>query len=372
MSQLTMFEQGPISFRMFYLQEEIRATPIEAFAEEMAPPLDSLMNTAISGWVEGENVLGRNICRDTCKFGPYLHLTAMKAEKKIPAVLFDIECKREVEAEKMARGVEYLPRQVHSEIKARVTERLQPAMPPTITGIPFVANAGKLTMFAGAVSDSQLDHFTPFFKQTTGSRAIPVTPDTLVCKSSGEDMLKQIMPCNFSDDPGVELALDVNLGMDFLTWLWYNWEKNGATHITPEGDDVSYMIEGPLTFFREGVGAHKAVLSNGNPTQSKEAISALMCGKKLMKMKFTLTHGEKIFSVAVDSDFAFRSMVLPKSDDMEASERLPQRIRMLELFMKDWSHLFDQFMVQRRCAEIWNEVVVPDVKKWILESSQRI
>jgi len=372
MSQLTMFEQGPISFRMFYLQEEFRATPIEAFAEEMGPPLDALMNTPISGWVEGKNILGRNICLDTCKFGPYLHLTAMKAEKKIPAVLFAIECGREVEAEKRARDVDYLPRQVHSDIKARVTERLQPAMPPTITGTPFVANTKKLTMFAGAVSDSQLDHFTPFFKQTTGSRAIPVTPDTIARENWGDDMLKQIMPCSFSDDPGLELALDVNLGMDFLTWLWYDWERNGGTHIGDNGETISYMIEGPLTFFREGVGAHKAVLSNGSPTQSREAIAALMCGKKLMKMKFTLTHGEKIFSAVVDSDFAFRSMALPKVDDMEASERLPQRVRMLELFMTDWCQLFDHFMRKRRDTEIWDEVVVPDVKKWILESSQRM
>ena len=53
------------------------------------------------------------------------------------------------------------------------------------------------------------------------------------------------------------------------------------------------MLEGPLTFFREGEGAHEAVLRKGTPLNSREAGTALYCGKKLKRAKLVLAEGDR-------------------------------------------------------------------------------
>ncbi|MFO7937543.1 MAG: recombination-associated protein RdgC [Kiritimatiellia bacterium] len=357
------FDQGAVNFRLFYMQNTLKPDILTEFAEHAAPPVSTLSKDPISGWVTGRHLLDRQITDEKCMFGPYLYTTLMKAERKVPEALLKAHCKLEEEVELKARSVEFLPRKVRAEIKQRVIDSLLPKMPPTLTGIPTVIDFSRNLLLAGAMSDKQIDALTPYFKQTTETQPILLTPDTAALKRKRLNH-NDLSLTSFSPDKTIEPPPSSTLGMDFLTWLWFDWEKNGGIHKNLKGEEFGYMLEGPLTFFREGEGAHEALLRKGMPLNSREAMTALLCGKKLKKVKFVLAHQEKVYSAAVDAEFAFRSMKLPKIEQMESSGIFTERMRLIEIFLDDWFALFDRFLELRSNTSAWNDTVNA-VRIWI-------
>ena len=360
------FDQGAVNFRLFYLQNSLNSSVISSFAENAVPPLATLIRDPISGWVTGKHLLDREITEEKCIFGPYLHTMLMKAERKVPEALLKAHCKLEEEVELRARGIEFLPRKVRSEIKQRVIDNLLPDMPPTLTSIPSVINLSSNLLAAGAMSDKQMDAFNPCFKQTTDTQPILLTPETAALKRKQINH-NDLTLSSFSPDLTIEPPPTSTLGMDFLTWLWFEWEKNGGVHKNSDGEEFGYMLEGPLTFYREGEGAHEAVLRKGTPINSREATTSLLCGKKLKKVKFTLAHSEKIYTVTVDAEFAFRTMKLPKIEQMASSGIFQERMRLIDIFLNDWFSLFDKFLDIRGENSAWDKTV-NNIRQWILTS----
>ena len=357
------FDQGAVNFRLFYMQNTLKPEIVEQFAEHAAPPISTLNRDPISGWVTGKHLLDRQISDEKCVFGPYLHTMLMKAERKVPEALLKAHCMLEEEVELRARGIEFLPRKVRSEVKQRVIDNLLPGMPPTLTGIPSVIDFSQNLLIAGAMSDKQIDAFSPYFKETTDTQPILVTPETAALKRK-QINYNDISLSSFSPDESIEPPVSSTPGMDFLTWLWFDWEKNGGIHKNEKGEEFGYMLEGPLTFYREGEGAHEALLRKGTPLNSREAMTALYCGKKLKKVKFTLAHQEKVYSAAVDAEFAFRTMKLPKIEQMESSGIFPERMRLIEIFLDDWFALFDKFLDLRSNPTAWDNTVNA-MRSWI-------
>jgi hypothetical protein len=362
------FEQGTLNFRLFYLLQAVDPDILQNFARQAAPPISTLGRDPISGWVTGRHLLDREITEEKCCFGSYLHLMLMKAERKVPEALLKAHCKLEEEVELRARGVEFLPRQVRSEIKQRVIDTLLPDMPPTLTGIPALLDFRRDTVMAGAISDKQIDAFTIAFKQCTDNQPVLLTPETAALKRARVNF-NDLPLVSFAPDESIEPPVAATPGMDFLTWLWFNWEKNGGVHKNRQGDEFGYMLEGPLTFFREGEGAHEALLRKGTPLNSREALTALLCGKKLKRVKFTLAHQEKIYTAVVDSEFAFRTLKLPKIEQMESGGIFQERMRLTGIFLDDWFALFDHFLELRRETSTW-EKVVNKIRAWIRDSAE--
>lgn len=363
MSQFKMFEKGAVSFSLFYINDMADLSIVNNLAGCVAPHLSDLKLDPITGFVEGHKVLGRDITDMSCVFGKYVYAATMKAEKKIPTTLLDIERSKEEEAEKVARGVDFISRDVKSDIKKRVVDRLKPDMPPSISGMPFVINTSTSMMLAAATSDSQIDDMATLFRMATCRTPVLVTPETYAFKKHSVNE-RDLYPCCFSPDQILIIPSHVTIGMDFLTWLWFEWETNGGVFENSNGQSFSYMLEGPLSFFREGQGAHKAVLSKGNPTESREAFQALLCGKKLTKAKITIAHDEKIFTVGVDSEFCFKSMKLPKVGSETGVSDLVERMTLLELFLDDWFSLFDRFVDLRSSEMKWSGVLI-EMEQWI-------
>ena len=74
-----------------------------------------------------------------------------------------------------AEGWPYVKRDKQIEIKKMVTERLLPDMPPALTGIPMVYDAVEKLIYAGAMSEKQIDALTINFEAAVSSRIIPMT-----------------------------------------------------------------------------------------------------------------------------------------------------------------------------------------------------
>jgi hypothetical protein len=357
------FDSGSVSFRLFYLQQSYDSGLVDAFARNAAPPLASLNRDPISGWVTGRHLLDREITEEKCVFGPYLYAMFMKAEKKVPESLLRAHCRLEEDVEMRAREAEALPRAVRAEIKQRMIETLLPTMPPTLSSIPLVVDFRNDLLVAGAVSDKQIDILSPVFKETAGTLPILLTPETAALRRKQVNA-NDLEPVNFSPDESLEAPHESTLGMDFFTWLWFAWEKEGGVYHLPDGREFGVMLEGPLTFFREGQGAHEAVLRKGTPINSREAATALYCGKKLKRAKVVIGQGDNVFSATLDADFAFRSLKLPKGEQQDAIGKFQERMLHVETFWSAWLHLYDLFLDLRADKRQWAKTLAA-MREWI-------
>ena len=247
------FESGSVGFMMFTVPQGLPPTCIDRFAAYALPPIDTLSTGSISGWVTGRHLLDSAITNETAHFAGRLRLALAKAERKVPESLLRAECRMEELAVMAAEGKDYVDRRTRSEIKRQVTERLLPRMPPTLTGIPIVYEAGSHILYAGATTEKQHDALVLALREALGVTAIAVTPLTAAVERK-HVRVDELPPCSFS--PEIEDILGGNTpGKDFLTWLWFFFEARGGT-MQVDGQTCAVMIEGPLTFYIEGQGAH--------------------------------------------------------------------------------------------------------------------
>ncbi|MDD5708554.1 MAG: recombination-associated protein RdgC [Kiritimatiellae bacterium] len=360
------FDSGNVSFRLFHLRQGFTRDAVERFAALAAPPIETLGRDPIQGWVSGRHLLDRDISEANSVFGAWMHLCLMRAERKIPEALLRAYCRIEEETERLARGTDMLPRQARAEIKTRVVEQLLPTMPPTLTGLPMALSFRDDLLLAGAMSDQQLDRFCPFFRETTGVMPLLLTAETIALLRRQVNAT-DLLPSSFTPDQSVESDIEISLGLEFLTWMWFFWEREGGTfHLPDGGEPYGFMFEGPVMFFREGQGAHEAVLRKGSPLLSREAGIALYCGKKLKRAKFTLARGSRQWVATVDADFGIRALKLPQTEQPDPAGRFEERMLAIEEFWRAYMTLYDRFLDLRRQPAVWQQQV-DGMRAWVAQ-----
>ncbi len=357
------FESGNVNFRLFYLQPEFDSSLVERFAAHAMPPIATLGYEPIHGWAGADHPLDREITEEHCCFTSAIHLTYVTAEKKIPPSTLTAFCKVEESIERKAREIEFLPRAVKMEVKQRVTDMLIKDALPVFATLPLVVDLRNRLLLAAAMSDAQVDKLLPAFKETAGTMPVLLTPETAALRRRQMNV-NDMIPVLYTPDDHIEVPYEISLGTDFFTWLLFYWEKEGGA-FPLDGDTCGMMIEGPLTFYHEGAGAHEAVLRKGTPLDGRELGMALYCGKKLRKAKVTFTRGETIVSATLDAaDFSFRGMKLPKGEQGDAVGQFQERMAGIEFFWTCWLTLFDRFLDLRANPAAW-EATVEKIKSWI-------
>lgn len=346
------FESGSVSFRMLYVPRDLPPDAVARFARHAAPPLDTLGDGLIQGWVTGRHLLDRAITEDTARHGGYLRLTLMQAERKIPEALLRAECRMEELAHIQAHGLDRLSQSARRDIRESVTKRLLPQMPPTLKGLYMVHDARARLVYTSALSDKQLDAFQIGFSLALGFGGVPVLPETAALQRR-KTSIKDWPACSYSPEVEDEEVMS-DPGLDFLTWLWFAAESRGGMFKLEKLGDWGVMIEGPLTFVREGAGAHETVVRRGEPLVSAEAKAALLAGKKLRRCKLTLARGDLSFTCTFDGPaFLVRGLKLPEGEKLDAVSKFQERMTFLDLFKEALLSLFDRFVDERLDAKKW-------------------
>lgn len=362
------FESGSISFRMMWLPRALPADAVARFAQHAAPPLDRLVAGEIHGWVTGRHLLDRQIDPNTAFYGGYLRLTLMQAERKVPEALLRAECRIEELARMKELGVDALAATVRREIRESVMERLLPQMPPTLHGIHLLHRPGDRLLFTTALNDNQLEAFQLGFSQAIGFGAIPVGPETASLQRRRKS-IRDWAPVSFSSEVDPEEVIH-DPGLDFFMWLWFVSEERGGAIALDRLGEWSIMVEGPLTFVREGDGAHEAVVRKGEPRLSDETKAALLSGKKLRRARLVLARGEELWPCTFDAaEFTVRSLKLPKGEKLDAVSKFQERMEFLHAFCEALLALFDRFADERESKD-W-EKTVGEMQRWVAERKTR-
>jgi recombination associated protein RdgC len=356
------FESGSASFRMFYLPRGLGKDPELKFAKKALPPIESLGDGEINGWVGGRHLLDRKITVDNAYFGGFLRLTLVQAMKKVPESLLRAECKIEELAQLQASGADHLSASARSEIRRSVEDRLLPKMPPTLKGVPFVHDDRADILYASAMSEKQVDAFTIMFSEATGTSLVPVTAETASLRRTKSNT-RDWTPSSFSPEIEDEFVLN-EPGQDFLTWLWFVSEARGGMLKIGDLGSIAVMLEGPLTFTMEGEGAHVTVLRRGEPLLSAEAKTCLLSGKKLRSAKLTLARGDESWKCTFDATFAIRGLKLTEGERLDAVSRFQSRMGKFDTFQSALLGFYDRFVEERADPKMWKKTVA-EIHEWV-------
>lgn len=337
------FDQGPITYRICTLSDELPEDLLERFAANAAPSLNSVGEEPVWGWVSGRHLLETRIDEETVKIGNFYHLCLRQAERKVPTALLNAEC-RMAELTKMAEnGGLRLNRKEKKAIKDEIRERLLPTMPPQLTGTYVVIDKAEKKVYVSATSQRQLDLFLDFFRKATDVEPIPMTPDSLAAELLGEDP-GDLPRLNIS--PELSDSDSGTLGENFLTWLWFFQEERGGTLPPSQLGEFGLMLDGPLVMVAEGGGALESTIKKGTPTISAEAKAALLVGKKLRRAKLILVRGKgEEWSVTVSGeDFVFRGLKIPEGETMDAASIFDERMMNVYIFNSVFRGLYQLFL----------------------------
>lgn len=363
------FESGSVTMRMFYLPQKLPVDHVERFARHCLPPMSTLGDTPIHGWVTGRHLQDSQIDNATAHFGGYLRLALCRAEKKIPDSTLRAECRMEELARMQAEGRAELDRKTKAEIRKEIEARLMPTMPHQFKGMALVHLPESDMVYAEATSDKQMDSLEAAMREALGFGLIPVTPQYAAARRLKYDM-RDYTPTSFSPDCNDDDSGN-SMGQDFLTWVWFYSEARGGIFKTPSGGDFAAMIEGPLTFVFEGQGSHEAVLRRGTPTISTEAKITLLSGKKLRKSRLMLARGQDTWQVTLDAEtFIFRGLKLPEGEKLEPVSRFQERMVSINVFTTAFLEIFDRFMKERTDAATWAKTTA-EIHQWVNDRTSR-
>jgi len=339
------FDQGPITYRICTLADELPEDLLQRFAAQAAPPLEQVRDEPVWGWVSGRNLLENRIDEETSKLGSYIHICLRQAERKIPAALLNAECRMAELSKTIENGGKRPDKKTRKAIKDDIREKLLPNMPPQLSGIYAVIDKLDHKVYVSATSQRQLDLFADFFKKATEVDVIPMTPDSLAMELDVADPAD--IPCvNISPDKP-DGSMNGTLGENFLTWLWFFQEERGGTLPPSKLGEFGLMIDGPLLMVAEGGGALESTIRKGTPTISAEAKAALMVGKKLRRAKLILARdkGEE-WSVTVDAhEFVFRGLKVPEGDvNLDQGSIFDERVMNIYIFNTVFRALYQLFL----------------------------
>lgn len=358
------FESGSVSFRMYELPRELPESPLDGFLNRVAPPLDTIKDQPVYGWVTGRHLLDRQLDDTNAYFGGYLRLCLLQAERKIPTSLLRAELKQEELVRMAVSGNESISRRERTEMKQEIVDRLLPNMPPQLKGMTFTHRPGDGLLFAETLAEKQVDVFVSYLRDALGFPPQLLTPETLALRIGHCDS-REWSPCSYSPEVDPDRASPL-AGHDFMTWLWHRSELDPDRVPAGKEGHAGVLIEGPLTLVMEGGGAHEISLRKGNPTQSAEAKACLLAGKKLRKAAVTLTRGEATWKMTMDGETLAVRGLKPMLGEgtLDAVSRFQDRMQQVETVSRLWLGLYEAFVEERRDPEAW-KARVKAMREWV-------
>lgn len=365
------FESGTFSFSMCLLPIQLGDDFLQRFAAYRAHPVEAIGSEPEPGWVSGRHLLETRIDDETSIMGGYPFLNLRMAQRKIPPSLLSAECKIRELAYLQAEKKDYLTRKQRKEIKQEVEQDLINEMPPTLKGTAMVIDRNRGLLYVGATSPNQVEAFVEAFGQAQKFEPLPLTADALA------EMVFDVDPdalpiLQFSAEcapPGDEPTL----GRDFLTWVWYFIEEEGARFTCDELGDFFINIEAPVTFSTdpEPRDALESMVRKGG-TRCAEARAAMIAGRKLRRAKFTISEPVKegkeesrSWTFVLDADtFSFRGVSLPSGEKLEPHSAFQERMYFINTLREAINRLFEMFL-EEICDEARMKALAKRLNEWV-------
>jgi len=171
-----------------------------------------------------------------------------------------------------------------------------------------------------------------------------------------------------TDNTYMGQSLDIILGQEFLTWLWYKSDTSPDNFYDSQKMPFRVMMEQKIVV-QGGEGENLETTSvSGSLSPLRDARFGLVKGKQVVKAQIRLEKDELSWQIMLkSSDLSLNSFKIPKvekiDDDEDQDAQLLEKIYLWEIGLKLVDSLYKQYL-DVRLTDGWNDEV-KDMNVWI-------
>jgi hypothetical protein len=155
-----------------------------------------------------------------------------------------------------------------------------------------------------------------------------------------------------------------HLGREFLTWLWFESERNGGVFQAAEVP-VEVIFDAKLTLASTGTLKEESVIKSERPTDVEEARVSLQSGKQVEEARLRLTTGQKYWSLTVKAqDLSLHGVKLPALLGATDEDAIYERLALLEECQDLVDGLFGSFVERRLNTQTWS-AEAEAIRAWV-------
>lgn len=352
------------AFRVFEFEAKLDDSFIAECAKNAIAPLETLNETPLTGWSSPRYLVDGEITPETCRAGKFAHLFVSTAQRRVPAALLAVYCRKtEIELVK-EKGPQALNRATRKEIKESVRKQMVKRMPPTISGLELAIDMDRSIVYTDAKTDKQVDSIAMAFHQAARSALVPLDPAGAALRRFGVQA-ESLSPSVFTPEDNGDFVVN-DLGLDFLTWAVWRHDVGKTEFTGPGGAAVSFSVDGPVALVLEAQGAHHIALREGAPLASPEFRSALLAGKKVASVRLGFTIGDDTWSGTVSGPtFTFSGVKPPATDSNRAeSATFADRMGRLQAWTDIFMSFYGAFLEARTDEGAWKKLL-SSIRAWV-------
>jgi hypothetical protein len=160
------------------------------------------------------------------------------------------------------------------------------------------------------------------------------------------------------------------LGEEFLTWLWFQMERQDGVFTLAGGERVEVFFEDQLTLEARLSEAELNRLSGGSPTESEEAKEALRRGKRVSKAKVKVVSAGKAWELTWTAQtLGIGGVKMPAVLGEQDDDRFYERMALVEELEGVLMGLYGLFLRVRLDAPSWAREV-DAMRRWVAERTR--
>lgn len=154
------------------------------------------------------------------------------------------------------------------------------------------------------------------------------------------------------------------LGNEFLLWLWFFLESEGAGVPLSDGSTAEVTLTRTLTLECPRGQTGKESITSDGPTRLPEAHRAIQAGKLPRKVGLMLVRHDQPYELTLQAEtLAISGARLPAAEGEEERARLENRVGQIRHLLETLDLLYQAF-IQRRLGDGWTKEL-GRMKKWL-------
>lgn len=361
--------------------EDLRRLATAGMEMRAATPIDPRSDEERShGWAHAEDPYVTTFSDDGHIIGDWLVATMRVDTLRVPRSQMAPILRERLQAHEAETG-KAPDRRERKRIESEVRRVLRHRVLPTVRAYDFAWHlpAGLVLSWATGVTTEEM--FLDLFETTFDRGLEPLGPAAVAAeRPEYADALDTLRPTpeflsGFKSaivnetSGGGDLQARRFLGREFLSWLLWRAEGEGAAVSSPKRGRVAVRIGGRVTTTSLVGEVGTCPMRGMAPGGSLEARAAIFRGGTVSQMAVALEAGSVGWAAVVSSDFGLRGVKLPDDDGEDLDGRIVRRLDDI----RELSELLDSAFVDFLRARLgggWREDVA-SIGEWLREALER-
>jgi len=161
------------------------------------------------------------------------------------------------------------------------------------------------------------------------------------------------------------------VGYEFLSWMWYVIEHDPAQLKQAIQENINFTIGNRIMLQNAVHDAVETITIKGDDAGLEEGVLALKKGALVTEIHLRVTEDENEWQLTLKGEsLNIGNLRLPETGQIEKKDDIEGAV--LEKFflyekIMGWLDAVYALFIKKRLSPEWNDSVVPQIKKWILQ-----